>query len=242
MRCRRARRLMLLYREGDLSPERRAALTRHYTSCAECAREAKQVVADFAPLDALRHMQPVLDEPYVLTLRIMREIEAAQEPAPAVVPPLRYVERFLPVIRLAGAAASIVLVLLYATLSYTDARTLASLEERFRHSGREAGSTAEQLAREATSQLEGRNRSPYAEAGLRPDEVRRALQSLLSQHQEPAQVTIQDFLLRKYPALASVTLQDGLDDRERAVLANEGERFLKDLERLIRKEETTHER
>jgi hypothetical protein len=39
-----------------------------------------------------------------------------------------------------------------------------------------------------------------------------------------------------------VTLQDGLDDRERAVLANEGERFLKDLERLIRKEETTHER
>jgi hypothetical protein len=187
-------------------------------------------------------MQPVLDEPYALTLRIMREIEAAQEPARSVVFPLRSVERFLPLLRLAAAAAASVLVFLYVTLSYNDARTLASLEQRFGECTGEGGSTAEQLAREAASQLESRNRSTYAEAGLRPDEVGRALQSLLSRHQEPAQVTIEDFLLRKYPALASVTLQDGLDDRERTVLANEGERFLKDLERLIRKEKATHER
>ena len=242
MRCRKARRLMLLYREGELPPDRRAALERHYASCTECAREADQVNADLAPLDALRRIEPVLDDPHALTLTIMREIETAHERAPSIMLPLRPIERFLPVLRLACAASALVLVILYTGLSYTDARTVAALEERFGQHQKEAGSTAEQLAREAASQLEMRNRGPYAEAGLRPDELGRALQSLLSTRQEPDRVTIEDFLLRKYPALASVTLQDGLDDRERTVLANEGERFLKDMERLMRKEKTTHER
>lgn len=242
MRCSKARGLMLLYREGELPPERRAALTRHFAACTECSREGEQVVADFAPLDALRRIQPVLDDPHALALRIMRGVEASHEPVPSLVFPLRSSTGILPILRLAWAVAASVLVILYAGLSYNDARTVAALEERSGKRGREAGSTAEQLAREAASQLESRNRTTFASAGLRPDEVGRALRSLLSTHQEPDQVTIEDFLLRKYPALATVTLQDGVDDREQEVLANEGERFLKDMEKLIRKEKSAHER
>jgi len=223
---------MLLYREGELPPDRRAEFTRHLASCAECAREAERVASDLAPLDALRRVQPVLNDANGLTLGIMREIEAA--PSLSVVFPARFVDRFLAVARVAGAIAGSVLVLLYVTLSYDDARTVASLEQRLAQRDTERGSTAEQLAREAVSQFG--SHTAYAEAGLRPDEVGRTLRALLNPRQEPARVTVEDLLLRKYPALASVTLQDGLDDRERLVLSNEGERFLNDLERLIRKE------
>jgi hypothetical protein len=147
---------------------------------------------------------------------------------------------FLPVIRLVGAATGILLVFLYATLSYNDARTLAALEERLtqRQSGR--GSIAEQLAREVASQLESRNRRSLAEAGVRLDEAGRMLQFLVRPSHQPAPVTLEEFFLRKYPALASVTLQDGLDEKELSILTNDGERFLQDLEKLIRKEKSTH--
>lgn len=241
MRCGKARSLMLLYREGELSPERHAALIRHYASCAECADEAGRIVAEFIPVDTLRRAQPVLNGPSLLTLRIMRGIEGTHQPVRSGKLPLRAGERFLPVIRFAGVLGASVLVLLYVTLSYKDARTLASLEERLGQLDQKPGSTAAQLAREASSQLESRNHRTLAEAGIRPDEAGRALRFLISPHPEPTPMTIENFLRRKYPALASVTLQDGLDERERTVLANEGERFLKDLERLIRKEKSAHE-
>lgn len=242
MRCSQARRLMVLYREGELPAARRVALRRHYGSCAECAREEEHIPADFAPLDDLRRMHPLLDNPDALTLKIMREIDRERESLLSPVSPPRPVERLLAVVRLGGAFATGALLLLYVALTANDARTLASLEKQLAQGTRKTESAAEQLAREASSQLDNRRGIAPAEAGLRPDEAAHVLLSLFRTHREPARVTVEDLLLRKYSALASVTLQDGLDDRERTILESEGERFLKDLEKLIRKENRPNER
>jgi hypothetical protein len=242
MRCNSARRLMLLYREGELPPARAAALTEHYASCAACARSAQLIVGEFAPLDALRRRLPVLDNPRAVTMKIMRGIEATLRPGAPFELWGRRIDRLLSLARFTIGAAAAAMVLLYMSLSYNDALTVASLERRLTDRQRDDSGTAEQLAREATNLLGSRNAGTYAESGIRPGDVGRVLEHLVRPGQQFARVTVEDFLLRKYPGLASVTLQDGLDDRERAVLADEGERFLKDLEKLIRKEKGIHER
>ena len=109
---------------------------------------------------------------------------------------------------------------------------------------RQAGNDdpAGQLTREAMSLLGSTPEGPSAGHGIRPDEAGIVLKFLLRPGEKSARVTVEDILLHKYPALASVTLEDGLDDRERAILADEGARFVKDLENLIRKEKGNHER
>jgi len=55
------------------------------------------------------------------------------------------------------------------------------------------------------------------------------------------QATLMDRLKNKYPALFTVTVDDGLDERERAILATEGRAFLNEVELLVRLGETSHE-
>ena len=109
---------------------------------------------------------------------------------------------------------------------------------------RQAGNEdpAGQLTREAVSLLGSAPAGTSAGQGIRPDEAGMVLKFLLQPDGNRARVTVEDILLRKYPALASVTLEDGLDERERAILSDEGARFVKDLEKLIRKEKGDHER
>jgi hypothetical protein len=175
-------------------------------------------------------------------MKIMRGIEATHRPAARFDIAGRSIDRLLSLARFATGAGAAAMILLYASLSYYDALTVASLERHLKDRQKGDGGTAEQLAREATTLLGSRNAGTHAEAGIRPGDVGRVLEQLVRPGQRGARVTVEDFLLRKYPGLASVTLQDGLDDRERAVLADEGERFLKDLEKLIRKEKGIHER
>ena len=54
------------------------------------------------------------------------------------------------------------------------------------------------------------------------------------------QATLMDRLKKKYPALFTVTLDDGLDERERAILATEGRAFLNEMELLVSLGETSH--
>lgn len=240
MRCTSARRTMLLYREGELTPSRAKSLAEHCASCAECARIAQRVEKEFASVDALRRRQPALVEPQALTMSIMRGIEISRKPVAHLKSPRGTLGRFLILARRAGGVAVAAMLVSYAALSTRDARTVASLERRIGAYARGEGENAVQLAREATALLEARNDAPYARSGIDPGDVGRMLEFLVAPGESKARVTIEDVLLRKYPGLASVTLQDGLDDRERTILADEGARFLNDLEKLIRKEKGIH--
>ena len=242
MRCRKARRLMLLYREGELSSDSRRRLVRHTTICAECAAEAGRILLESDALDALRKARPFLGDPEALTMQIMRGTETPSvSPRPAEVTEFS-VERVLALLRPILAGTGACLGILFITLSVNDARSLASLETRLRRAGYAELSPAERWATDAAAVLDDRTPRPFAEAGAGSYEAARVLESLLHPDRMPARITMEEYLLRRYPALASVTLQDGIDEKERAILAGEGERFLRDLESLIRKEKSNHER
>jgi len=49
-----------------------------------------------------------------------------------------------------------------------------------------------------------------------------------------SQHTLMDYIAKNYPGLASINLDDGVDERERAILATEGETLLKELESIVR--------
>jgi hypothetical protein len=60
-------------------------------------------------------------------------------------------------------------------------------------------------------------------------------------------ISVRDFpfleeLSRRYPQLSSVNVTDGLDDRERTILASEGTALVKELQGLILKGEMRHGR
>jgi hypothetical protein len=43
-----------------------------------------------------------------------------------------------------------------------------------------------------------------------------------------------DEFARRYPGLATVTLDDGIDEREQKILDTEGKAFIQDFEKLLR--------
>jgi len=231
---------MLLYREKELQGDIREKLERHIARCPACAQEERLISGEFAPLDTLRMRQPVIADPKALTMQIMRQIDARPVlPGSAASGP-SFAIRMLASVRPALATGGAFLVVLFIVLTASDARTLASLEARLRRSGSRDLSYAEQLARDAGEMLDERARRRYSEAGMGTGDAKHAIEGILHAGTPSPRITMEEYLLRKYPALASVTLQDGIDDKEREVLAGDGTRFLKDLDSLIRKENPHH--
>jgi hypothetical protein len=241
MRCGEAKQLMLLYREGELPDDTREKLARHIARCPECAAEEKLISGEFAPLDTLRMRQPVLADPKALTMQIMRQINIGPVRPRAADCGANFAIRILAGARPALATAGGFLFVLFIVLTAYDARSLASLEARLRYSEGKELSYAETLARDAGEMVDDRARRRYADAGMGSGDAVHAIESILHGGTPPLRITMEEYLLRKYPALASVTLQDGIDDKERAVLAGEGTRFLRELDSLIRKETPRHE-
>jgi hypothetical protein len=241
MRCGEAKQLMLLYRERELPGDTREKLARHIARCPECSAEEKLISGEFAPLDTLRMRQPVLADPEGLTMQIMRQIDIGPVRPRAADYGVNIAIRMLARTRPALATAGAVLLVLFIALTAYDARSVASFEARLRYSGGKELSYAEKLAIDAGDLLDDRASRRYAEAGMGSGDAVHAIESILHGGTPSPHITMEEYLLRKYPGLASVTLQDGIDDKERAVLAGEGTRFLRELDSLIRKETPRHE-
>ncbi len=124
-------------------------------------------------------------------------------------------------IQLACSVALLFIVVVAVAQTYSDARKVYALEQRLRGEGKaqavSAGVVPERL---------------LAEVPNVPDLLR--LLQMFDQSNRGSQRTLMDHIARNYPGLASINLDDGIDERERAILATEGVAFLKELESIVR--------
>jgi hypothetical protein len=131
-----------------------------------------------------------------------------------------------------------------------DARDMATLEGRLKSLSTSAHPIGPQDIQRAGLFLSGATRI----AAL-PDSLGAALTHGRQWRNEPATVlqtlfgrqgkdgtTMIDYLAKRHPRLASIRIDDGFDDREREILASDGEAFLKDVEALLQKGGVHHDR
>jgi hypothetical protein len=217
MRCTEARKVIYLWRPGEVPEESKAEFRRHLAACEACAAEFRAAEESFHEVESLRRAEPLLDDPGGLTAGIMRKIEEIGRREGLGLQHL-LLSRFLSSrmrLSLRFALALLAGVLLVETS--LDAQRLAELERRLQTQNPDGGAVTVPLQSGLITRSEALN-SLLKVAGLRPDEAR----------------TLLDDLRARYPRLASITVDDGLDARERAILDTEGKAFLKEFEKLVR--------
>ncbi len=216
MFCRTARRMIFLYKPGELSQAQMSRLEKHLGRCPECAAEATAARRTGQMVVELREREPVLDDPKGLTAGIMRGLESERQLAGLGRRRIHMPSAAIWRIQQACSVALLFIVVAVVSQTYSDARKVCALEQRLRGDGGartvSAGEMPEQLRAEV----------------LNVPELLRLVQKFGGQR------TLMEHIARKYPGLASIDLDDGIDKRERAILATEGETLLKELESIVR--------
>jgi hypothetical protein len=226
---------MHLNREGELPEGVRTRILRHAERCTGCAAELDLIRRTEGVSASLRHSEPVLRDPALLTLEVMRRVEAG-----GLSPKGRWFDRVLaewiPLDVPSGLRfAAVLLVLVFFTQSTVDGNRMARLDERL---AQVPAGRAEQLP--SLSSIAGSSSLASALAGADPDEI--GLTGLLRVlgSSPPGTSSLMDRLRTKYRGLFSVSAEDGLNERERAILATEGRAFLKELEQYVVLAEANH--
>ncbi len=229
MRCARARQLLHLNREGELRESLRSAVLRHADRCPECASELARITNTQKVFDSLRNAEPALGNPRELTTAIMHRVLSRDERARW--PAVSFTVFMWIRLQRAVQFACILLVAAFFLQSILDARRMAALDERLAQV-RPPAARREVLPPQSVA--EAKERFHALSAGIGPFGGNLRIGPL-------QQATLMDRLKNKYPALFTVTVDDGLDERERAILATEGRAFLNEMELLVRLGETSHE-
>ncbi len=224
--CRRIEHLIYLFRDGEVSTEQKLEVLEHAVSCSKCRR----ILGDLELLEKailpLKEVVPDFSGKSELVTSTLRRISGEGR--------IRLDDVLVwlrPALTLFLLAASV----LFLALQAQDSMRIAALESRLSAQG-EAGSRfpADRDAFGLLSLAASSNR-PQSSLARYASADPFALSGLLSLFQN--QGGILDDLSRRYPGLSTVTLEDGIDERERKILATEGQAFLRDFEQILREGE-----
>ncbi len=149
MNCEQARDIIMLTRPGETTEAEVRSLMEHLGDCENCTRLYLDAVALNQNIAALRAVPPVLSDPDAMTQSIMRAVEQVdREPGTARVLSLArrnhrgYLRSLEPAVtlrlRIASAAAAILLVGTFLVQTTSDAWKLANLENRVNRAGHDA--------------------------------------------------------------------------------------------------------
>jgi hypothetical protein len=258
MKCHHAQDLLYLYRPGELTGKRRQELEEHLASCHTCATELNAALELEKEVSDIRQVEPRIEDPAHLLRTVMRATtETGQRPAESGQRPAGFLGTLpewtaTPAFRIAACVALFVISGTFFLQTSLDARKVATLERRLKSLSTTSGTIDQQNFQRAGLFLSGTDRiTALPESlGVAVTEIRQwqkepaaaAILLTLFGRQTENGTSIIDYLAKKHPRLASVRIDDGFDDREREILASEGEAFLKDVESLIQKGDVHHDR
>jgi hypothetical protein len=128
MSCDRYRRMMYLYRAGELSEREQVELHRHLQTCERCSAERERIERAAASVQRLREFRPTPRDPDRLTANILASIAEPKRES--------FVDRLLeimltPAIRYASAVFVLAAVGSFIVQYYSTLDDVASLERRF---------------------------------------------------------------------------------------------------------------
>jgi hypothetical protein len=224
--CRTIEPFLYLYRKGELTTEDRRMVDDHAAQCAAC----RNILADLQLLDSaiaqVRNETPELVRGRSVVPDVLAELNRRSGPSISFL-------SFLPVdvprwTRPVLSFTLLALAILFLVQEYRDAAQVCKLEERLRERGAAAGSTRADLTIDPNI-LKGLIGTGN-KAAVDPLQLLSAtIPHFLGQRQG-----LFDELAKRYPGLSQVTIADGLDEHEKAVLAIEGKALLKEVEQLVR--------
>ncbi len=242
--CASVEMLVYLYREGELTPEERSRLLEHLASCSRCRELQGELLAMEAALRPARERVPAFSIDAGTAKETIRRIELERENgyrAPSRMPSLELLVRWL---RPGLSFAVVVLAVLFLVQQSRDAAQLSELDARLRERGAQRPSGPTFLPPMGARSLlfigDQSVRMPWTPpriASAAPGGDLLAAYGLglgdLFGHRRG----LFEELSRRYPNLSTVNPDDGIDERERTILATEGKSLINELERMIREGE-----
>jgi hypothetical protein len=251
MKCHQAQDLMYLYRPGEMTVERRRELEKHLASCPVCSAESKAALQTEKNVSEARNIEPRLEGAARLT-RVIMKAAAESRRQPVDILGALSDRTASPAFRLAACVALFVISGTFFVQTAVDARKVATLEEQlrshstppviiglqdFQRAGVFLPGTETIAALPESSGTSGSNNTRHR----RGPGMSAILQALWG-GRGPNETYFTDYMAKKYPRLASIRIDDGLDGGEREILASDGEAFIKDMETLIQKGGVYHDR
>ncbi|MDI6767823.1 MAG: zf-HC2 domain-containing protein [Bacteroidota bacterium] len=240
--CRKIESIIYLYRKGELSVNESKKVLEHTKSCSRCREIIQQLLSIDIALLQLREKIPDLsgDAPLVNeTINRFAKINISSETEG---------KKFLDLDVLFGwlrpALSFIVLAatVLFVTQQWQDARKISGLEIHLRTIEGNVGSNVSYTdfdVRRIIGKITIENKqglpSAINSAAVDANPIRLIGSELLKLFMKKNGLF--DYLSSRYPNLSSVTLEDGINDRERKIIATEGKALMKEFEQLLQEGE-----
>jgi hypothetical protein len=227
--CRQIEPLLYLYREGERTEEESRMVDAHLNGCAACRGILEELRSHDGALDSVRRAE--VEWNVSLVHEMMDRLAQRRSPRAA-----GSLFDLLRLVRPAFSAVVAVAVTILLVQVVQDGLQVATLERRLQSTGEAVRATTG--IDELQPWRDMKPGSLDASAGI----SRAAINPLELLGPGIAKLFHQNSRLfesfsRKYPGLSTITTEDGLDDRERAILATEGKAFLSEIQQLLREGE-----
>lgn len=251
MKCREVQHQLYLYRPGELTAERRKAVDRHLAVCPDCTAMRDAVLELERQVSEVRSMEPGIEDPAGLTSEIMRATLGDDGPAMRSSGVL-FDWSASPAFRVAACLMLFLFSGLFFAQTAVDARKMTALESRLKSERVSAGARWPVAARKAGVSpsalnllaLPARVRSHAAGylGGTTNDPELNTVLEVLFGRQRSEGTALFEYLATRYPRLASVRVDDGVDAREQEILFSDGEACMEELSQLMHKTGVRHDR
>jgi hypothetical protein len=242
--CRKIESLIYLYRKGELSADESKKVLEHTESCTHCLEIIQQLLSIDAALVPLRENVPYLSGDAALvnkTIDRIAKINISNRTSEKRPLNLDVIFGWLrPALSFIVLAATV----LFVTQLSRDARKISNLEIHLRAMEGNVGSDVSYTNSDARrligiASLEEKkgfaSPSSFNNAAIGLDPMRMIGSELLELFKKKNGLF--DYLSSRYPNLSKVTLEDGINDRERKILATEGKALMKEFEQLLQEGE-----
>ena len=251
MKCREVQHQLYLYRPGELTTERRKAVERHLAVCPDCAARRDAMLELEKNISEIRAIEPRIGDPAGLTSAVMRATLEADGPA-ARSSRVLFDWSVSPAFRVAACLILFLLSGLFFAQTAVDARKVTALEYRLMSERVSTGAQWPVAARKAglspsalsllTLPAHVRNHAAGYLNGSADEPGLTAVLSTLFGRQRSEGTALFEYLATRYPRLASVRIDDGVDAREQEILSSDGEACMKELLQLMHKTGVRHDR
>jgi len=251
MKCREVQHQLYLYRPGELTDERRRAIERHLAVCPDCTARRDAVLELEKRISEIRGMEPKIDDPAGLTDAVMRATLDAGGPAMRSSGVL-FDWSVSPAFRVAACLILFLLSGLFFAQTAVDARKVTALEDRLKSERVSAGEHWPAAARKAglspsalsllTLPAPVRNHAAGYLDGITNEPDLTAVLGALFERQRNEGDALFEYLATRYPRLATVRIDDGVDAREQDILSSDGEACIEEISQLVHKTGVRHDR
>ena len=251
MKCREVQHQLYLYRPGELTTEHQKAVERHLAVCPDCAAMRDSMLELEKRISEIRGMEPRTKDPAGLTDTVMRAALDADGPAMRSAGVL-FDWSVSPAFRVAACLILFLLSGLFFAQTAVDARKVTALEYRLKSERVSAGDRWPAAARKAglsppvlsllTLPAHVRNNAAGYLSGIMNEPDLTAVLGMLFERQRNEGDALFEYLATRYPRLATVRIDDGVDAREQEILSSDGEACIKEISQLMHKTGVRHDR